>query len=187
MSVSVVPHVRMNVDEFLAWSEQRPDDRYELVDGEIVAITRDTIQHNRSKGAAYRALWDAVRAAGPPCEVFIDGVAVTVNENTVRIPDVIVQCGVEAHPGAMVADSPLVVVEVVSPPSECEDKDAKFMDYFSVAGIQHDLIFFSERRAVIHHRRSGRGTIESAILKESEIVLDPPSLSIPVAALLGSL
>lgn len=185
MNVSLVPDVRMTVEEFLAWSEQQPDDRYELVDGEVVAMTRDTIQHNRAKGATFRALWDAVRAAGLPCEVFIDGIAVAINENTVRIPDVIVQCGAEPQPGAMLAESPLIVVEVVSPSSERDDVETKFMDYFSVAGIRHYLIFFSERRVVVHHHWNERGKIESAIVKEGEIVLDPPGLSVSVAALLG--
>jgi Uma2 family endonuclease len=49
MNAPVVPKARMKVDEFLAWSERQPDDRYELVDGEIVAMTRDTVRHNRTK------------------------------------------------------------------------------------------------------------------------------------------
>jgi len=70
----------MKVDEFLVWSEKQPDDRYKLVDGEIVAMTRGTVGHNRTKGAAYVALRDAVRSGGLPCQVFIDppGIAVSV-------------------------------------------------------------------------------------------------------------
>jgi Uma2 family endonuclease len=186
MNVSLIPKVRMNVDEFLAWTERQSDDRYELVDGEIVAMTRDTIGHNRTKGAAYVALRDAVRAAGLPCEVFIDGVAVAINENTVRIPDVIVQCGAESDSAALISDSPVIVVEVVSPSSERDDIGTKFMDYFSVASIHHYLILFSERRAVVHHRRNERGVIESRTVKDGDIAVDPPGLSVSVAALLGS-
>jgi len=185
MNVSLIPNVRMNVDEFLAWSERQPDDRYELVDGEIVAMTRDRAGHNRTKGAAYVALRDAVRAAALPCEVFIDGMAVAINENTVRIPDVIVQCGAELDSTALVTDLPVIVVEVVSPSSERDDIDTKFMDYFSVTSIRHYLVLFSERRAVVHHRRNERGVIESRIMKDGEVALDPPSLSVSVAALLG--
>src|SRR5262249_23324646 len=90
-----LPKVRMNVDEFLAWSERQPDDRYELVDGEIVAVTRDTIGHDRGKFAACLALYNAVRAAKLPCYVFIDGVGVKINEKTLRIPDIVVHCGAE--------------------------------------------------------------------------------------------
>jgi Uma2 family endonuclease len=185
VNVPLVPQVRMNVDEFLVWSERQPDDRYELVDGEIVAMTRDTIRHNRTKGAAYVALYNAVRAAGLACEVFVDGVGVAINEKTLRIPDVMVQCGAEPDPRAMVIESPLIVVEVVSPSSERDDVDTKFMDYFSVASIRHYLIVFSERRAVVHHQRTERGTLETRIVNDGDIALDRPGLSVSVAALLG--
>ena len=80
MNVPGLPRVRMKVDEFLVWSEKQPGDRYELVDGKIVVMTRDTVGHDRTKGAAYVARRDAVRSGGLPCEGFIDppGIAVSV-------------------------------------------------------------------------------------------------------------
>jgi Uma2 family endonuclease len=189
MNASLVPdaRVRMNVEEFLAWSARQPDhDCYELVEGEVVAMTRDTVVHNRTKGAVYIALLSAVRAAGLPCEVFIDGIGVAINEKSLRIPDVIVQCGAGLAPNAMLADAPVIAVEVVSPSSERDDVDTKFLDYFSVASIRHYLIVFSEKRVVIHHHRDEGGKIESTIVSEGEIVLDPPGFSVSVAALLGS-
>lgn len=188
MNVSLVPHVRMNVEEFLAWSERQPDeDRYELVDGEVVSMTRDTVVHNRTKGAVYIALLNAVREAGLPCEVFIDGIGVAINEKSLRIPDLVVQCGAGLAPSAMLADVPVIAVEVVSPSRERDDVDTGFLDYFSVASIRHHLIVFSEKRVVIHHHRDGVGKIESTIVSEGEIVLDPPGLSVSVTTLLGSL
>jgi Uma2 family endonuclease len=87
----------MNIDELLAWPERQPERenrRYELVDGEVVAVSRlETIGHNRAKWAACRALDDAVRAAGLPCLVLIKGMGVTINDNTLRLPDVVVQSG----------------------------------------------------------------------------------------------
>ena len=56
----------------------------------------------------------------------------------------------------MILEAPLIVVEVVSPSSERDDSDAKLVDYFSVASIQHYLIVFSEKRVVVHHQRNGR-------------------------------
>ena len=40
MNAPSVPKLRMRVDGSLAWSERQPADRYELVDREIVAMTR---------------------------------------------------------------------------------------------------------------------------------------------------
>jgi Uma2 family endonuclease len=171
--MSVLPKVRMKVDEFLAWSKRQPDDRYELVDGEIVAMTRDTVRHNRTKAAVWRALDDAVRKAGLPSVVFVDGVGVAVNDRTLRIPDVLVHCGAEPDPNAM-----------VSPSSERDDTDAKLVDYFSVASIRHYLIIFSEKRVVVHHQRN-EGQIATRIAHDGDIALNPPSMTVAVAALLG--
>ena len=179
-----LPKVRMNVDEFLAWSERQPDDRYELVDGEIVAVTRDTIGHDRGKFAACLALYNAVRAAKLPCYVFIDGVGVKINEKTLRIPDIVVHCGAELNPNAMIAESPVIAVELVSPSSERDNVDSKFIDYFTVASC-HCLILFPEKHAVVHPERNAAGKIESRIVKDGDIALDPPGLSVSVAALLG--
>lgn len=186
MSTTSLSKGRMEVPEFLAWSERQPDDRYELVDGEIVAMTRDTVRHNRAKLAAYRAFDDAVRAAGLlPCVTLVDGVGVVVNDKTLRIPDVLVQCGAEPDPDAMIVESPLVVVEVVSASSEREDTDFKLVDHFSVASIHHYLIAFSDRRVVVHHQRSSGGGIATRIASDGDIALTPPGISVAVVALLG--
>jgi Uma2 family endonuclease len=185
MNVPVLPKERMKVDEFLAWSARQPDDRYELVDGEVVAMTRDTVRHNRTKGAAFRALEDAARAAGLPCVVLIDGVGVAINDRTLRIPDVLVQCGAEPDPDALVVESPLIVVEVVSPSSERDDVETKLVDYFSVTSIRHYLIVFSEKRVIVHHRRNEGGDIATRIAHDGDIVLTPPGMAVPVVALLG--
>jgi len=175
----------MKVPDFLAWAEAQGEGRYELVDGEIVATTRDTVRHNRAKVAAYRALDDAVRAAGPPCEVFIDGVGIAINDKTLRIPDVSVQCGIKQDPDSMIIESPLIVVEVVSPSSERVDTDTKLIDYFSVASIRHYLIVFSEKRVVVHHQRNERETLDTGIVHDGDIAFDPPGMTVPVVALLG--
>ena len=184
MNAPVLPKARMKVDEFLAWSARQPDDRYELVDGEVVAMTRDTVRHNLTKLAACRALDDAVRSARLPCVVFIDGVGVAINDKTLRIPDVLVQCGAEPDPDALIV-SPLIVVEVVSPSSERDDVETKLVDYFSVASIRHYLIVFSEKRVVVHHRRNDGGDIATRIAHDGDITLDPPGIAVPVLALLG--
>jgi Uma2 family endonuclease len=176
---------RMNVAEFLAWSEQQPDDRHELVDGRVVGMTRDTVRHNMTKAAVWRVLDGAVQAARLPCLTFVDGVGVQINDKTLRIPDVLIQCGAAPDFDALIVDRPLIVVEVVSPSSEHDDFEAKFLEYFSVASIQHYLIVHSEKRAVVHHQRNEHGTIDSRIAHDGDIALAPPGITVPVAALLG--
>jgi Uma2 family endonuclease len=183
--MNVLPRMRMNVDEFLAWSEHQPDESYELVDGRVVAMTRDTVLHNLVKGEVFSTLRDAVRAAALPCHVFVDGVGIAVNKDTLRIPDVALQCGVDPNPKAMTIDAPLVVVEIASASSESDDIGVKLVDYFSVPSIQHYLVVFPQRRVVVHYQRGGRDKIDTRIAHDGEIALAPPGITLPVAALLG--
>ncbi|EJW10819.1 hypothetical protein A33M_4052 [Rhodovulum sp. PH10] len=186
MNAPLPPTARMTVQEFLDWSARQPEtERYELVDGRVVAMTRDSVKHNRAKSAVYRALYDAIQSAPVPCEVFIDGVGVRVGERTVRIPDVVVHCGAEPDPDALLIDTPVIVVEVVSPSSEREDRETKLVDYFALPSVAHYLIVAGTQGAVVHHRRTGEATIDTRILRDGEIVLDPPGLTVSVEALLG--
>jgi Uma2 family endonuclease len=184
MSMSLLPDVRMNVEEFLAWSEVNPepeDQRYARVDGTVVAVPRaETIGHNCAAGLS---LHHAVRAAGLPCEVLFKGMGVAINDDTVRLPDVVVQGGPASDWDAMLVEEPLIIVEVVE--AESEASDAMRRDYASVASIRHYLISNWKSRAVIHHYRNERGTLDARMVKDGDIVLDPPGLSVSVAAFLG--
>jgi Uma2 family endonuclease len=187
MNVSLVPDVRMNVEEFLAWSELHPepeDQRYELIDGEVVAVSRlEGIEHNRAKSAAFRALDGAVEAAGLPYPVFLKGMGVAINNNTVRLPDVVVQSGLGSDCDAVIVEEPVIVVEVASQVNN--PGGSKFIEYFSVESTRHYLISVLKKRAVIHHQRNEHGTFDTRIAKDGDIVLDPPGLSVSVAAFLG--
>ncbi len=187
MTTATLPKQRMKVPEFLAWANEQPDTNYELIDGEVVAMAPDRLRHNLVKFAAARALEDAVKAAGLPCTVFTDGVGVVINDDTTRIPDASVQCGVKLKPRSMVLEVPLIVLEVTSPSSEQEDLSAKLIDYNSVATIQHYLVVLPEKRAVLHHRRNDQGGWLTYIGRDGDIVLDPPGIRVPVAGLVGPL
>lgn len=177
---------RMTVPEFLAWAEKQPDDkRYELVDGEIIAMAPERARHNLAKLAVAIALRDAVEAARLPCTVFTDGVTVAINGDTAREPDASVQCGVEVDLDSVIIEAPLIVVEVASPSTERDDAETKLVEYFSVASVHHYLIIYSEKGVVVHHRRDNDGDIATRILHDGEIALNPPGMAVPVAALLG--
>jgi Uma2 family endonuclease len=185
VNAPIVPKVRMKVDEFLAWSDSQSEGRYELVDGQIVAMAPDRVLHNLTKLSVAVALRDAVNAAALPCTVFTDGVAVVINESTTRIPDASVQCEAPLDRASMVV-SPLIVVEVASPSSERSDLGAKLIEYFSLPGVRHYLVVLADKRAVVHYRRHESGEIETHILHEgADVILAPPGMNVRVSALLG--
>jgi Uma2 family endonuclease len=185
MNAPVVPKQRMKVPEFLAWVNEQLDGRYELVDGEIIAMAPERVRHALVKHAAARALEDAIRVAGLPCTVFPDGVTVVINENTTREPDASVQCGVNPNLDALTIEAPMIVVEVASPSSERFDLGALLVEYFSVPSIRHYLVILPQKGAVVHHRRNEGADIATRIAHDGAIALDPPGLTVAVAALLG--
>ena len=185
MNAPGVPKMRMKVDEFLAWADGQAHGRYELVDGEIFAMSPERARHNLVKLAAALALRDAVRGAKLPCTVFTDGISVVIDDQNTREPDASVQCGVEVDLDSMVLQAPLIVVEVASPSSERVDTETKLVDYFSVASICHYLIILPEQRVVVHHQRSDGGKIDTRIVRDGDVALTPPGMAVSIAALLG--
>jgi Uma2 family endonuclease len=176
----------MTVSEFLAWWEGAGgDDRFELVDGAVVAMARDRVSHNRAKMRAVNSLALAIRSAGVDREAFVDGVGVSPNRYNYRIPDAVVHCG-KIDQDALLLDSPVIVVEVVSPSSEERDVHAKLHDYFAISSIAHYLIIYDDRRFVVHHhRRTDVGPIETTFVSQGEIELVPPGIRVSVNDLFG--
>jgi Uma2 family endonuclease len=180
-----LPKQRMKVPEFLVWAEAQPQGRYELVNGEVVAMAPERVRHNLVKAAVFRTLDNAVRAARLPCTVFTDGVGIVINENTIREPDASVQCGGKLNLDSMTLDAPLIVVEVASPSSERQDTHAKLPEYFSVQSIRHYLVVLPEQGVVVHYRHNDGSAIDTHIARDGAIDLTPPGMTVPVADLLG--
>jgi Uma2 family endonuclease len=175
---------RMTAGDFLAWAETQPQGRYELVSGEVFAMAPEKADQARSKGAAWAALKAAIKRAGAPCEAFVDGLAVRIDDTTVYEPDALVNYGPRMTGDAIVATNPIIVVEVLSRSTGGYDKTNKLVDYFSVPSIQHYLIIQTSKKVVIHHRRGQGAVIATTIHTGGSLTLDPPGLSVPVAELL---
>ena len=100
-------------DEFIAWAMEQPSGRYELDNGQVVAMAPERVRHNQVKLNAVVALRNAVGARGLACQaVFTDGMAVRVDDRTVYEPDAMLRCGPQLPGDAVKVLDPLVVVEV---------------------------------------------------------------------------
>lgn len=175
---------RMTADEFLDWAMEQPDGaRYELIAGEVVAMAPERASHARAKVAVFDRLRAAVAEAGLPCEAFIDGMAVRVDEATVYEPDVLLRCGPPIADDCIEIRDPLIVVEVLSPSSRHKDTGGKLDDYFRLASVRHYLIVKTANRTVIHHRREEGSELQTRIVREGSIELRPPGLAVEVASL----
>ena len=73
------------------------------------------------------------------------------------------------------------MVEVLSPSTAADDHGVKLDGYFSLPSVEHYLILDPDRRVMIHHKR-GADAIETRILRDGLVRLDPPGFDAEVAA-----
>ena len=171
--------VRMTSEEFIAWAMEQPEGRhYELAAGEVIAMAPERSGHALVSANVWRRLTEAVEAAGLPCDVYPDGMTVTIDARTVYEPDVLIWCGPRVPDDTVRLDDPIIVVDVLSPSTRSGDSGAKLIDYFRLPSIHHDLIVRVEDRAIIHHARNPDGTILTRIVRDGTLHLDPPGLTV---------
>ena len=88
------PHVaKLTADAFVEWAMNQPSGRFELLCGEVVAMSPERAGHARVKKHVLNAFDAALAAAGLGCEAFADGMAVRIDESTVYEPDAMIRCG----------------------------------------------------------------------------------------------
>ncbi len=173
---------RFTVETFLVQFEGR-EGVWELHDGLAVALSPERVIHTKVKGEATIALHEAIQRANSLCEAFVQGLTVRIRDDLAFVPDALVVC--PPPPGDVLAiDNPVIVVEVSSPATSAKDHGIKLESYFELPSVQHYLILDPDRRVVIPHRR-GEGFIETRILHEGALRLEPPGLELAVAELFG--
>jgi Uma2 family endonuclease len=176
----------VTVDQFISWAMAQPDGpRYELVDGEVVAMAPERAGHARRKAAVWLALRDCIKAARLSCEALPDGMTVKIDEHTAYEPDTIVHCGEALPDDTVIVPAPVIVVEVLSPSTATRDTGAKLADYFRLPSLRHYLIVRTDRPTVIHHRRGDGELIETRIVTSGAIDLDPPGIALHLDRIYG--
>ncbi|HZZ24056.1 MAG TPA: Uma2 family endonuclease [Roseiarcus sp.] len=171
----------MDVEAFLAWADGRQG-RWELRDGQPVMMAPERALHALTKYAAQESLKSAIQKAGLLCRMFPDGMTVRMNARSAFEPDALVVCPPPTDLNTMEIPNPVIVVEVLSPSTAADDHGVKLDGYFSLGGVFHYLILDADRRVMIHHRRGHAGAIETRVLREGVVVLDPPGFEAQVAA-----
>jgi Uma2 family endonuclease len=174
----------MSVDEFMAWAERQPE-QWELLDGVPVAMSPERIIHGETKYRIARAFDAAIAKAAIQCRFVLDSAAVRIDANNSYQPDVMVYCGEPVSGDALVIANPVIVVEVLSPGNALKDLRDKLQGYFRVPSVQHYLIADPDTRVVIHHARGHDDVVATRIVSEGSILLDPPGLTLALAAIFG--
>ncbi len=179
--MNVMTTARMTVDEFLAWAAGRPG-KYELFGGVVQQMSPERAEHVIVKAAAWAALKAAIKSAKLPCHALSDGMTVRIDEHRAFVPDALVHCDQAFDKKSVEVAEPLVVVEVLSPSTGAIDEGTKLIGYFSLPSVCHYLIVDVDERNVVHHRRASGEAIETRILTDGFLKLDPPGIEISIGA-----
>jgi len=175
------PDARMSREDYRRWAEAQPHGRFERLDGEVVARAPERAHHANRKALIWLALRQAVAAAGLPCHVFPDGMTVEVDDSDLE-PDAILHCGETVPGNAIAVPHPMIVVVVLSPSTRGDDLTRKLVAYFRAPLVQHYLLFWADQPQAIHRRRCADGQgIDTLVMTEGEISLDPPGIAVTLA------
>lgn len=146
------------VGEFLAWDDST-DIRYELIDGEIVAMNPPLAPHARLVAVLGSALERRLRTG---CGVYAGGGAVLPGDDlNYRVPDLAVSCVMSR--GHWV-EEPRLVVEILSKSTRKYDMTGKLAFYRSFPSIDEILLVrFDERWCELWQRVGENWSIKDYI------------------------
>jgi Uma2 family endonuclease len=152
--VALPDHLLMTAAEYLEW-EATQEERHEYWDGEVVAMSGGTRNHNRISGNFFRILDDAL--LDKSCEVYITDVKVQVEPGQKYFyPDVLVTCD-ERDDNAQFVQFPCLIIEVLSPSTEAIDRGAKFARYRQFSSLQEYVLVQVDRAMVEVFQRNDQG------------------------------
>ena len=123
-----LPQIRYTPEQYLA-RDRKADHRSEYVNGEILAMAGASREHNLIVTNLVREGSFALR--GKPCETYFNDMRVQVNQTRYAYPDLVIACGQPQFIDGQLdtLTNPIVILEVLSPTTESDDRSWKFAHY----------------------------------------------------------
>jgi Uma2 family endonuclease len=179
--VALPDRLLMTAAEYLAW-EPTQEERYEYWDGEVVAMSGGTRNHNRISLNFSKLLDDALLDRA--CEVYIADVKVQVEPGQKYFyPDVVVTCD-ERDDDPQFVQFPCLIIEVLSPSTEAIDRGVKFARYRQFTSLQEYVLVQADRYHVEVFRRNDRGQwVLSEYDLEDNLLLESINVEIKISEL----
>ena len=167
----------MDSSAFLAWVAGR-EERYELAKGRVVMMTGGS----RGHGYITRKFANAVenRLDGDKWAVWTSDFAVGIDSSTVRYPDVVVDA--VGNPwGDLVATTPALIGEVLSPSSVTTDLGDKAAEYLQLPGLLAYLVLSQDEPKAWLWARGEFGFTAEVVTGEDGIIRIPAlSIELPL-------
>ncbi|ULJ59537.1 Uma2 family endonuclease [Wielerella bovis] len=142
---------KMTIPEFLVYLERYPNQRVELINGQVVAMAGGTSNHSVISMNCLDVKF-FLRQNKPCCHVRNSDFGIQTKENQVRYPDFSIVCDIKGSD--KIANNPLVVGEVLSEKSTALfDQTEKLAEYKNVHSIQEIFLIAQTHKEIVVHRR----------------------------------
>ncbi len=163
------------------------DQRYELVQGELIEMPPPSKEHGLIIASLIAALLPFIRANGLGQLMAEAGFQLSADPDTVRAPDVafIRQARIVPTSGGYYPFAPDLAVEVISPSNSVGAVQAKIAQYFESGAQQVWLIYPASRTLYIHSSPKAVRILDTTDTLEGGELL--PNFSLPVSELFAQL
>ncbi len=177
MARAALSDMRLTVEEYLEMELNSPV-KHEYVAGHLYAMTGTSDVHNFISLNLAMLLRNHLK--GTPCRVFIaDLKAKLDNADAFYYPDVMVSC--EKAPDRYYREQPMLIVEVLSPPTASRDKGEKWRNYQTLSSLKEYVLASQDCMDVRVFRRDESGEWKQSIYTDGmTIPLVSVELEIPI-------
>lgn len=148
----------MTLDEFIAWPGDGEGGRYQLVDGELRAMSPASTTHGTIQARLAGLIDRHLEVPGNRCRVMTEpAIAVRVNANmNLRVPDLGVACSPDAA-GQVTLPDPTLLIELISPGNR-KDTQENVWAYTTIPTVVEILVVETTRIEAGLLRRQSDGS-----------------------------
>jgi Uma2 family endonuclease len=169
----------MTVEEYFQLEENDPETCYEYIDGRVYAMAGGTANHDTIKSNIQRILWQLLR--GSNCRAYSSDMKVYISETRYFHPDVTVTCDPRDRGRAQAIQSPRLVVEVLSPTTELNDRTWKLNNYCVHPTIEEYVLVDSRSLKIESYHKEQNRWIYEAFEPTDEITIYSLGVHFPFA------
>ena len=167
---AALPQTQLTSEEYITF-ERKALFKNEFINGKIVAMFGASRAHNRITGDAFNAISNQLM--GSDCEAFIGDMCVKAGATASYFyPDVVVACDEQRFEDNVFDTllNPIIVVEVLSPSIEADDRGEKFYRYRQLVSLQEYILISQDKVRVEHYLRRGAEWISTELRELTDVL-----------------
>jgi Uma2 family endonuclease len=168
----------ISLEDFLALDHEALDQKYEYLDGHMYALAGGSNMHSLIAGNLTAFLHGKLRS---PCFLFTSDMKVQANEYACFFPDISVSCDPrDTRQKTTVMKYPKLVIEVLSPTTEKNDRGDKFRAFQQCPTVQEYVLVSQEREEIEVFKRHDRLWVYHRYEGGEEVELTSINVTIPL-------